>query len=210
MQRFIALLLLLLAGCATSRVSEPRFDFAALPKYENGPGYKLEQFIPAVMSLQAMGRDAACAALLQAATNYDGASPGVYEQTVVLCRMLFTFREGVEYRHPPLGHTDFFGDTSHADWLLEPIEIVDGYPFWIVPGYSFGGARGPASEYVTYCITNCDWSTFHYRKLTGKEKRIALEKLLQSPKWKRPLDDREQWYLASQITATPLIMEKRR
>src|SRR5437879_2998607 len=134
MRRFLTFSFLFLAGCATSRVSQPRFDFAALPKLENGQAYKLEQFVPAVMSLQAMGRDAACAALLRAATNSEA---GAYEKTIVLCRMLFAFRDGVKYRYPALGERHFLGDTAYADWPLEPIELVNGYPFWILLGFAF-------------------------------------------------------------------------
>ncbi len=205
MKYILGLLFLFFVGCTAPRVSHPHFDLAALPEYENGPGYKLEKFIPAAMSLQAMGREAGTAALIQASTNSELANPGVYEQVVVLCRMLFKFREGVEYRHPSLGHTDFFGDTTHADWPLEPIEVVDGYPFWIAPGYSVGGWRAPVSMYVNYCVTNCEWSTYKYRILTAEEKSAALAKLLSSPKWKRPLNENEKWSLSSQIVSTPLV-----
>jgi hypothetical protein len=198
MRRLIPFLVLLLASCSATPVKQPSFDLAGLPQDPNSYTYKLERFIPAVVSLQAMGREAGSQALLRAAKT---ASFDDYEKVVVVCRMLFTFRDGVDYIYPSLGHRDFFGDTTFADWPLEPIALVDGYPFWIVRGLSFSGARSPdaAPRYVSYCITNCEWSTFRYRLLSADEKRTALTKLLNSPKWKRPLDESERSVLASQI-----------
>ena len=197
MRRIIPLLLLVLGGCASGPVAQPNFSLAALPKHTSLPSYKMGPFIPAAMSIQAMGREAGSEALLRAAKTADFDD---YEKLVVLCRMLFTLRQGVEYRYPSLGHRDFFGDTSFADWPLEPIEVVDGYPFWIVR-LSFSGARSPdaAPRYVSYCITNCDWNTFKYRPLTPRQRRAAFAKLLHSSKWKRPLNDFEQSDLSSQI-----------
>jgi hypothetical protein len=197
MRRIIPLLLLLLSGCSTAPVEKPNFELAALPQALRPSTFKPEPFISAAISLQAMGREAGSQALLRAAKTADFND---YDKLVVLCRMLFKFREGVNYRSPSLGHRDFFGDTTFADWPLEPIELVNGYPFWIV-GLSIGGARSPdaASYYVSYCVTNCDWSTFKYRQLSVPQKRNALAKLLRSPKWNRPLDDGEQSALSSQI-----------
>ena len=210
---FVVLLVVLCGGCVAPRVSHSHFDFAALPKVDNGPGSKLGDLIPAAIALQAMGKDAGSAALLQAASSSEtnlATKFEAYEKVVVLCRMVFTAKEGAEFLGILQGHTDFFGGTTYADWPLEPIEVVNGYPFWIVSGYALAGAAQPASSYVSYCIANCDWNAFRYRELSAKDKRAALAKLLSSPKWKRPLDGNEEWFLSSQIVSTPLIQDKSR
>lgn len=200
--------LLLACGCKTSPPKPANLDLSALPgpgvNYWNHKGpmppsvytWNLGPFIPAAMSLQAMGREAGSQALLRAAARVSGDD---YEKVVVLCRMLFKFQESVSYQYPSLGGRDFFGGTTIEDWPQEPIEVVDGYPFWIVRGLNVGGYGGPVSNYVTYCITNCEWNTFKYRPLSVKGKRVALAKLLDSKKWKQPLSEKERWVLSSQI-----------
>ena len=162
--------------------------------------WNLGGFIPAAMSLQAMGPEAGSQALLRAAsqiTETNSFDDNV--KVVVLCRMLFKFKAGEAYQYPSLGERVFFGDTAIEDWPLEPIELVDGYPFWIVQGFRFEGWMSPATVYVTYCRTNCEWNTFKYRPLSVQEKRAALAKLLDSEKWKHPLSEKERWVLSSQI-----------
>ena len=213
MQRCLIFSLLLSCGCACTSRKAANLDLSTLPesgmnsKWDHkGPipasvyTWNLGGFIPAAMSLQAMGRQAGSQALLRAASTVSETnSTDDYEKVVVLCRMLFKFKDGVTYRYPSLGHRDFFGDTTIDDWPIEPIEVIDGYPFWIVRGLSMGGYRGPVAIYVNYCITNCDWNTFKYRPLSTQEKRAALAKLLDSKKWKRPLSEKERWVLSSQI-----------
>jgi hypothetical protein len=209
--KIILVLLLALCGCATSPVNERAFDLSRLPNDSNPWTYILDDFIPAAMSLQAMGSEAGSQALLRAAEDVDykyKAGHGGwydYEKVIVLCRMLFNFREGVRHPYPALGERVFFGDTTYSDWPLEPIELVDGYPFWIVRGFNMGGARSgdAASRFVSYCVTNCEWNKFKYRQMSINEKRAALEKLLRSPKWKRPLDQAERSILSLQIVGYP-------
>jgi len=206
--KIILVFLLALCGCATSPINERAFDLSHLPDDPNSWTYILGDFIPAAMSLQAMGSKAGSQALLRAAevvdykykTGHGGWDD--YEKIIVLCRMLFTFREGVRYPYPALGERLFFGDTTYSDWPLEPVELVEGYPFWIVRGFNVGGARSgnATSNYVSYCIANCEWSKLRYRQLSTSQKRAALEKLLRSPKWKRPLNQAERSILALQIT----------
>ena len=151
------------------------------------------------MALQALGREAGSAALLRAAATPETMDKSVYEKVTVLCRMLFTPRPGREFQRPSLGGTDFFGDTAYSDWPLEPVETVNGYPFWIAQGYRSGGFRSSVEQYVRYCIAECDWSALRFRELSATERRASLDRLLSSPKWKRPLDERECWFLSSQI-----------
>jgi len=201
---FIASLFLFLVGCASDRVDHRDLDLRVLPASE--ATFNPEPFISAAISLQSMGKDAGSLVLLRAANTADFYD---YDKLVVLCRMLFIFRDGIDYRSPSLGHREFYGDTTFEDWPLEPITVVDGCPFWIV-GLVFAGARSPdaASQYVSYCITNCAWNTFRYRQLNAGQKRSALAKLLQSPKWKRPLSDGEEFLLSSQIGTSWIQGEK--
>jgi hypothetical protein len=213
MQRCVMVLLLFSCGCATTPPKQAYFDLSTLPSSGVNSGWShkgpipasvytwnLGKFIPAAVTLQAMGREAGSQALLHTASMVpEFNSSEDYEKVVVLCRMLFKFKDGVAYRYASLGGREFFGNTAIEDWPLEPIELVDGYPFWIVQGLNSGGMREPVSVYVSYCITNCEWNTVKYRPLSVQEKHTALAKLLDSKKWKRPLSDMERWVLSSQI-----------
>jgi hypothetical protein len=211
LRRAIMILFLLLCGCASTSVAPIKLDLNSLPVSgvnawnRKGPipisvgTWNLGGFIPAAMSLQAMGRQAGGQALLVASENSASFTSDDYEKVIVLCRMLFKFIQGVVYRYPSLGYGTFFGGTTIDDWPTEPIEVVDGYPFWIAQGYYVAGYRGPVADYVSYCITNCEWNTFKYRPLSTAKKRAALAKLLSSRKWKRPLEKWERETLSSQI-----------
>ena len=211
MHRAVIILFMLLCGCVATIPTPANLDLSTLPASGQNSGWNHEGpipasvftrnlggFIPVAMSLQAMGRKAGSQALLDAARTADFHD---YEKVVVLCRMLFEFRDGVDYVYPSLGQRTFFWDTTFADWPLEPVELVDGYPFWIVSSLAYSGARSPdaASRYVSYCITNCEWNAFKYHLLSTEQKRAALGKLLESKKWKRPLDERDRLVLSSQI-----------
>ena len=112
--KIILVLLIALCGCATTPVNELAFDLSSLPNDSNPWTYILDKYIPAAMSLQAMGSEAGCQALLRAAkvvddksrTGHDGDE---YEKIIVLCRMLFNFREGVHHPYPALGERFFLG-----------------------------------------------------------------------------------------------------
>jgi hypothetical protein len=117
----------------------------------------------------------------------------------ILCRMLFSERVGTNFRRPWLGESVFLGGTGYDDWPLEPIEIVDGIPFYVIRGYNLAGLAEAPDQYVHYCDTNCDWSEVVYTSKTQQQKRAALHKLFYSLKWKRPLNPDEQYFLSSQI-----------
>ncbi len=208
--KLVAVALLCLAGCASRPVRETRLDLQSLPRYSNIHPYKLEPFVPVAISLQKLGPERGSQALLNAAGT---AKDEDYEKIVVLCRMLFKFRESKDSIYPSLGERVFIGGTTYAEWPLEPIELVDGYPFWIVRGFNGGGARSPnaAARYVSYCISNCEWNTFKFRMLSKRQKHVALEKLINSAKWKRPLSGEEEDILTAEVgpdyTEVPLIRE---
>ncbi len=53
--------------------------------------------------------------------------------------------------------------------------------------------------YLDYCLEHCEWSSARFDKVTDKTIEKALQKLLTSKKWKRPLTDDERKWLSSQI-----------
>jgi hypothetical protein len=98
-----------------------------------------------------------------------------------------------------LGGAIFPSGTTYSDWPLEPIELVDGIPFLVSQGYILAGHAEHPLQYLSYCIQECDWSSFRFAPKSVGEKQRALQKLLSSPKWKRPLDDRNRAFFAAQI-----------
>jgi hypothetical protein len=140
--------------------------------------------------LQAMGQKRAEQYMLDCADkNLNGGG-----QLYVLCRMLYA-----NAPWPPMGRPQSFGGTTYFDWPLTPIEIVDGVPFLIAEGHFVLGAPEPPSTYINYCMTNCVWNTFSYRKKSNEELAFALNKLLSSSKWKQPLSPAEKEWLSAQI-----------
>lgn len=173
--------------------------FASLPPINSvkARSYKVAPYLREARRLQAIGREAACQELLKAAAQAPTCEQD--EQIIILCRMLFTKRPGSEFRCPMLGAPACLGQTDYCEWPLEPIEILDSIPFLIVRGYMLGGEPEPASCYLRYCLTDCDWSSTAFQERTPKELRSALDKLLSSPTWKQPLDEYDRAFLSDQI-----------
>lgn len=123
--------------------------------------------------------------------------------------MLFKSRAGSDFVAPFLGNPSYVGTlqpisyygTMSKKWPLEPIELVDGVPFAVVHGYIYQGIWDPGQceSYVRYCMTNCDWSNTRFTTVDKGQKEAALQKLLSSPKWERPLNEWEKAFLAKQI-----------
>jgi hypothetical protein len=164
-----------------------------------GNDYKTDPYIHAAADLQAMGREAACQALLEfSQTNHGQRQIPV----IVLCRMLFTQRGTNEFRPAIELYSSGAGLTSKQDWPLFPIEIVDGIPFEVRYGGAGGsGGAGPPDGVfeLRYCMTNLDWNTFKFHEPTAEEKQNALHKLISSNKWKRTLNTSELDFLSKQI-----------
>lgn len=156
--------------------------------------YKSQPYISAAITLQAMNRDTALQQVLKLAQS--GKDD---EQVFVLCRMIFSSRGTNSFRQPHIGRTIYLGGTDSRDWPLDPIELVNGVPFNIVWDYAIFATPESAEDYLSYCITNCDWNTFRFHKMSHDELKEALNKLLASPKWKRPLEQYEHEFLADQI-----------
>jgi hypothetical protein len=192
--------LALLAG-EPSGTASLEVSLADLP-YVGPSSYKVDSYIWAASVFQHLGKDRACKMLLTLAEAVDADAEGTTfndrYKVFVLCRMLFTKRSGSRFRPAFFGGPFFLGATDHADWPLEPIELVDGVPFLITDFYLMGGEPERVTKYVRYCIENCDWNKEPFQLKTGAEKRAALRKLLASKKWRKPLTDRERRFLAEQ------------
>jgi hypothetical protein len=155
--------------------------------------YKVAPYLRAAALLQEMGKEKACEQLVKLANKDDE-----HRQVAFLCRLLFTKRGGGPFRGPLLGGPNYMGRTSENDWPLLPIEIVDDVPFFIVSSYQVGGLPEPSLLYLDYCLRNCEWSKTRFGHVNDKSVEKALNKLLASKKWKRPLTDYERRLLISQ------------
>jgi hypothetical protein len=130
----------------------------------------------------------------------DWAKTGKYnDQIIILCRMLFEAKPHGEFRRPMLGGFMFYGNTSEKDWPLEPITIVDDVPLKIVSGYFLAGQAESGSAYLAYCLKNTDWTNRRYQPSDEADIESALDKLLSSSIWKRPLNRDEVSNLTEQI-----------
>ena len=173
--------------------------------------FKADLYLEAAIHLQALEPENAQEVLYSTAsakeTNIRTSFTFVNDHlvTITLCRMLFTAKDSLsenskpEFRRARYGAPGFLGGTSLEDWPLEPIEIVDGVPFWITNGYTLGGFPEQGTSYLGYCIENCEWNNYRYSSQDSILKQAALEKLLASSKWKRELSKYDQEFLSAQI-----------
>jgi hypothetical protein len=187
LRHFILLLFVLLTRTSFATP----FDISSIRKAQ----HKADDYIRAAVSLQAMGKEAACQALLDSAktaSRFD-------DRYIVLCRILFMQRGTNEFRPPFTMCSYLVGEA--ADWRLGPIELVDGVPFFLTGFCGGDGGRLPDSgeAYLRYCMANCDWNTYTFHEVTAKQKGEALTKLFLSAQAKRPLNDFQKAFLSAQI-----------
>ena len=146
--------------------------------------YKIAPYMALAIELQALPKDAAVARLRKWADTHE-----YDEQVIILCRMLFEPRPGVEFRRPLLGGPQLYGGTTMKDWPLEPITVVDDVPFLTASSYMIaGGKPEEGTTYLNDCISTADWTSRKYRVVSHQEVTAAFEKLLKSSIWKQPLD----------------------
>ncbi|HEY1186560.1 MAG TPA: hypothetical protein VGE74_02835 [Gemmata sp.] len=182
-------------GLANARADDVSLE--GLPSYwfVLEPAYKVDPYIATAGRLRGLGREKAITLLRAGAKD-----PKQPDDTVIaLCRLLFTAKPRGEFRRPRLGAPGGLGGTDRTDWALEPIEVIDGVPFLVVDGYDIGGRPESAEDYLEYCLKECDWGATEFKPKMVAEKQKALDKLLASPKWKKPLTADEKAYLAAQI-----------
>jgi hypothetical protein len=162
--------------------------------------FKCDAYIEAATAIQALGPKRGLIALAKFSADSPDRTMPVDMRLIILCRMLFVKRPFPgEFRRPGIGAPVFLGGTTHDDWPLEPIELVDGVPFLITMGYSLAGLPESAERYLAYCMANCDWNSFQFQPKTHSEKAVALSRLLGSGKWKRPLHNYEEEFFTDQV-----------
>lgn len=183
-----ASLVMICTGCSRAGLEQ---RIASLPVF---PDHRAAPYIAVTSDLQALGQQAACDTLMKVATKNRSSW-----QVIILCRLVFTNRPSGDFRRAQLGAFTFLGDTDYADWPREPIEMVDGVPFFIATRYQLSGQAEPADAYLGYCMTNCAWNSERFTPKTSKEMTVALGKLIASTKWKRPLDAWERQFLNNQL-----------
>jgi hypothetical protein len=157
--------------------------------------YKADRYIKAAAHLQALGPPRAMGTLLELAKGKGKGNCNVF----VLCRMLFVQKSGHPFPRPGRGAAEFPGNTTYEDWPLDPIELVNGVPFYISRNESLAGSPETAENYLKACIVNCDWNNYRFEPKTQQQKAEALSKLFGLPSWKRPLDRYEKQTFALQL-----------
>jgi len=155
--------------------------------------FKVAPYVHAAAVLQEMGKEKGCVQLARFARQGDDG------QVAVLCRLLFSTKTKTPIRPPRLGKPTYLGGTGDDEWPLSPIELVGDVPFFIVQSYALGGEREPSSNYLAFCLENCEWSDIRFDKVSDDSIEKALQELLTSGKWKAPLTAPERMYLISQI-----------
>src|SRR4051812_11002666 len=77
-----------------------------------GSSFKVSPYLRAAVAFQARGRDRAHQRLLDFADTEGG------EKAIVLCRLLFVPKPGLEFRRPNVGAAGCLGGTALDDWPL--------------------------------------------------------------------------------------------
>ena len=142
------------------------FDLASI----GGGQYKVDDYIRAAVTLQAMGREKACQAMVESAKT-TATIPTLHTLAdlrrnlgcFVLCRMLFMQRGTNAFQPPVHQRKDII--RRSPEFTLFPIELVDGIPFLLVGGpVGAWSGNGPstAASYLRYSTgifskTNSSW-----------------------------------------------------
>ena len=135
--------------CRSDDSKTTEVGVADLLKLPDEDDYKVDPYLRAAQSLQAMGEEKACKLLADLAVKQTRSET----RTVTLCRMLFKAKSGGAFRRPLLGGPCFLAGGADAnDWPLEPITIVDGVPFRVVRGYTLAGRAESSASYLVYCL----------------------------------------------------------
>ncbi len=157
--------------------------------------YRVDPYIRAAGILQKMGKQEACRLLSTCAAEKESRVP-IGE----ICRLVFKAKKDSSFRRQLIGAVGFLGGTDYKDWPLDPFEIIDGVPFVVTDGgYFLGGRPESNKKYLEYCVRECDWNDLKFVPKSEKEKKTALDKLLASKIWKRPLAPEERRCLQAQI-----------
>lgn len=157
--------------------------------------YVVDPYLRAAQSLQGMGKEKACAKMRELAAK----DRCPHTRTLVLCRMLFKAKKESDFRRAYIGGPGFVDGGKPSDWPLEPIVIIEGVPFRVARVYVLAGQAEPLSDYLDYCIQECDWNDIEFKPRSKKQKQEALEKLPSTPQLKGRVTDHVREVLAAQI-----------
>jgi RNA polymerase sigma factor (sigma-70 family) len=192
-------------------IAKPDVKLADLPSISKTREYRVEPYIRAALSLQALGKEAGIAKLKELAeSDTDGF------KTIPLCRMLFTPKAGREFRRPALGTMTFAGSRAFGmnpeprDWPLAPLEIVEGVPFLLTTNMTLAKSPESAQRYLQYCLDECVWKTTLYAPKTTEELRQALATLLADKRLKGVYEESDQLFLAKQLEVPENVAEQER
>ena len=183
------LMLIVLAGCTNRPPEVTSSQDNPFDAYNN---YSIKTTLDMARELQDLGKEKAVVKLRSwAKGNPDDL------RTIVMCRMLFKGKQA-PLRRPSLGGAVFFGETTYADWPLEPITIFEGIPILITRGYVLGGRAEPAEAYLSYCIQDGSWISEKYENKTPNQIKSSLTKFIAETKWKQELSGTDKQFLMSQ------------
>jgi hypothetical protein len=122
------------------------------------------------------------------------------DTAIVLCRLLFRSREGGPLRRPMLGEPGFLGrGVADGRWLLEPVYLFRGAPFYVVWFYGLAGLPEPGPMYLSYCLRNGVWNGEAYPQFGDEELRVIAEELSEAGPWAEPLRKDERQLLMAQV-----------
>jgi len=202
--------------------AEAQQGYAALVA-DAGQGFRSKPYLELAMALQALPREQAIGQLQTWAKSEKNE-----QMVIVLCRLLWSGQGGepltkapkyeifgLGYWKNPFQNLFGIGGTHGSDWPDWPLAMIDGVPFWIEanrfgPGHEEALA-GPwhtepppplAQVYLNYCLKEGRWTSHSYKPMELAVRQRALDTLLKSPAWKRPLRDDEIKFLSNQITET--------
>lgn len=179
-----------------SRADEPaagEIGVADLLMLPNDPyAYKVDEYLDAARSLQALGKGKACALLKELAAKELFAKNGwPFLRTVTLCRMLFRAKPKGTFRRAGIGAWGFVGKRDSDDWPLEPIAIVDGVPFLVADGAMLGGLPKALLRTSSIALRSATGTTSNSRP------RRRTRRKKHSTACSRPRNSRASWRTAT-------------
>ncbi|MDF9833138.1 hypothetical protein M2103_001360 [Ereboglobus sp. PH5-5] len=134
-------------------------NYSEKTKEQSEVSFDPKGYMKLAVALQKQGEEHAVSVLRKLAKRSDGS------KVVALCRMLFVARKDGAFRAPMWGAPDSLPREDGKPWPLEPIAIINDIPFLVTMGYDIAGKPESASDYVEYCIAECEWNKRNYLAL---------------------------------------------
>lgn len=157
--------------------------------------FNCDRFVYAAKALQDKGRKEAEKCLKGLGSEIEDLNA-----SLILCNMLFEPKNGLGGQAPKLGEAIYLGGADETTFPSDPIVFVDGVPFLVVIAYITNRYNEDAGErQVSWFVDNWQWRSTRYHSLTITQKTDALNSLVKSTAWNRPLTEFEIRFLADQI-----------